>query len=91
MVRVQQSRALSSVGAEASRLRDHTGFGALCEVVIRPGDTRTLQENILMSHAAGVGDPLPPEVVRAAVAVRAADLGQGSRGAARHAAGARGP
>ncbi len=36
-----------------------TGFGALCEVAITEGETRALQENILMSHAAGVGDPLP--------------------------------
>lgn len=57
-----------------------TGFGALCEVVIPPADTRTLQENILMSHAAGVGEALPEEVVRAAIAVRAADLGQGLAG-----------
>jgi histidine ammonia-lyase len=57
-----------------------TGFGALCEVVIPPADTRTLQENILMSHAAGVGEPLPDEVVRAAIAVRSADLAKGLAG-----------
>ncbi|HVO40102.1 MAG TPA: histidine ammonia-lyase [Spirochaetia bacterium] len=57
-----------------------TGFGALCEVAIAPSDAQTLQENILMSHAAGVGDPFPIEVVRAAIAARVQDLAQGHSG-----------
>ena len=57
-----------------------TGFGALCEVAIAASETRALQENILMSHAAGVGNPFPPEVVRAAMAVRVQDLSQGHAG-----------
>ena len=36
-----------------------TGFGALCNVTICAAHTRKLQENILMSQAAGVGNPLP--------------------------------
>ncbi len=82
MARVQRSRALVEQWVTEGRpvYGITTGFGALCEVVIPPADTRTLQENILMSHAAGVGNPLPPEVVRAAIAVRAADLGQGLSG-----------
>ena len=35
-----------------------TGFGALSDVAISAKDTRRLQGNILMSHAAGVGSPL---------------------------------
>jgi histidine ammonia-lyase len=57
-----------------------TGFGALCNVTISPADTRRLQENILMSHAAGVGDPLPREVVRAVMALRVHDLSLGYSG-----------
>ncbi|HUJ75747.1 MAG TPA: histidine ammonia-lyase [bacterium] len=57
-----------------------TGFGALCEVAIKESQTRALQENILMSHAAGVGSPFAPEVVRAAMAVRIQDLSQGHAG-----------
>ena len=57
-----------------------TGFGALCDVAIAPEQTRALQENILMSHAAGVGDPLPREVVRATMAVRVQDLSKGHAG-----------
>ncbi|MDO9110248.1 MAG: histidine ammonia-lyase [Desulfatirhabdiaceae bacterium] len=54
-----------------------TGFGALCNVTISAADTRVLQQKILMSHAAGVGDPLPEDVVRAIMAIRLHDLYMG--------------
>ncbi|MEW5723732.1 MAG: histidine ammonia-lyase, partial [Thermodesulfobacteriota bacterium] len=57
-----------------------TGFGALSDVGIPREEARKLQENILMSHAAGVGAPLPEEVVRAVMAVRLQDLAQGYSG-----------
>ena len=82
VARMERSRALVDRWVAEARpvYGVTTGFGALCEVVIPPADTRTLQVNILMSHAAGVGDPLPEEVVRAVIAVRAADLAQGLAG-----------
>jgi histidine ammonia-lyase len=57
-----------------------TGFGALSDVVISKKDTRKLQENILMSHAAGVGDPLDEPSVRAIMALRIKDLARGYSG-----------
>jgi len=57
-----------------------TGFGALSDVIISRKDTRKLQENILMSHAAGVGDPLDEESVRAIMALRIQDLARGHSG-----------
>lgn len=54
-----------------------TGFGAMCDITISPADTRELQKKILMSHAAGVGDPLPEDVVRAIMAIRLHDLFMG--------------
>ncbi len=57
-----------------------TGFGALCNVTIPEKDTRQLQNNIIMSHAAGVGNPLPREVVRAIMALRIHDLSMGYSG-----------
>ncbi len=57
-----------------------TGLGALCNVTISREDCRRLQENILMSHAAGVGDPLPEEIVRATMAIRINDLAMGHSG-----------
>jgi len=57
-----------------------TGFGALSDVAISRKDTRRLQENVLMSHAAGVGEPLDEETVRATMALRIKDLARGHSG-----------
>ncbi|MBE9581377.1 MAG: histidine ammonia-lyase, partial [Proteobacteria bacterium] len=57
-----------------------TGFGALSDVTISKADTRRLQKNILMSHAAGVGDILDKETVRAVMALRIKDLARGHSG-----------
>jgi histidine ammonia-lyase len=57
-----------------------TGFGALCNVTVSPKDARRLQQKILASHAAGIGAPLPIEIVRAIMAVRAHDLSMGYSG-----------
>jgi histidine ammonia-lyase len=57
-----------------------TGFGALSNVIISREDTRTLQENILKSHAAGVGNPLDEETVRAVMALRIKDMARGHSG-----------
>ena len=43
----------------------NTGFGKLASVRIAAGDLATLQRNIVLSHAAGVGEPSPTPVVRA--------------------------
>jgi histidine ammonia-lyase len=57
-----------------------TGFGALSDVAISGKDTRRLQENILMSHAAGVGRPLEAETVRAVMTLRVKDFARGHSG-----------
>jgi len=57
-----------------------TGFGALVSERVGPELQRDLQRNLLRSHAAGTGDDLPPEVVRAAVAVRLNSLLRGHSG-----------
>jgi histidine ammonia-lyase len=49
----------------------NTGFGKLANVRIPPDQLEALQLNLIRSHAAGVGDPLPPEVVRAMMLLRA--------------------
>src|SRR6266545_3519563 len=46
----------------------NTGFGDLATVRIPMGELRALQRNLIRSHAAGVGDPLPVDVVRAGLA-----------------------
>jgi histidine ammonia-lyase len=57
-----------------------TGFGALATRFVPPADAVRLQENLLMSHAAGVGEPLPREVVRAMLLLRANTLALGHSG-----------
>ena len=58
----------------------NTGFGELSRVRIPAEDVVTLQRNLLMSHAAGVGEPLPEEVVRAMLLLLAASLSRGYSG-----------
>ena len=57
-----------------------TGFGKFCDVVISPEDNARLQLNLVMSHAVGVGDPLPEEVIRAMMMLRANALAVGDSG-----------
>ena len=57
-----------------------TGFGDLADVRIEPSQTAELQRNLVRSHAAGVGDPLPDEVVRAMLLLRANTLAVGLSG-----------
>ncbi len=57
-----------------------TGFGALANTPIGRQETGELQVHLLRSHAAGVGDPLPDEVVRAMLLLRARTLSQGHSG-----------
>jgi histidine ammonia-lyase len=48
-----------------------TGFGKLAHVRIAPDQARTLQLNLIRSHASGVGEPLSTEAVRALMLLRA--------------------
>ncbi|MCD6553412.1 MAG: histidine ammonia-lyase [Anaerolineae bacterium] len=57
-----------------------TGFGAFKDRIISPDQVKTLQRNIVMSHAVGVGPLLPTDVVRAMILVRANTLAKGHSG-----------
>ncbi len=57
-----------------------TGYGELARVRIDPDDNEALQRNLVRSHAAGVGEPLPADVVRAAMLIRANTLAKGYSG-----------
>lgn len=58
----------------------NTGFGDLARVRIPPERLATLQERLVRSHAAGVGEPLPDPAVRAMLALRANTLARGHSG-----------
>ena len=57
-----------------------TGFGALANTRIAPGDLAAMQLALIRSHAAGVGDPLADDVVRALLLLRARTLSVGISG-----------
>jgi len=57
-----------------------TGFGQLATTHIPAAKARELQENLIRSHAVGVGEPLPRDVVRAAMTVRINTLARGYSG-----------
>jgi histidine ammonia-lyase len=57
-----------------------TGFGQLATTHIAADKVRELQENLVRSHAVGVGVPLPREVVRAAMTIRLNTMARGHSG-----------
>jgi len=58
----------------------NTGFGKLASVRIPAADLETLQKNIVLSHAAGTGEPMPVKVARLMMALKLASLAQGASG-----------
>ncbi len=58
----------------------NTGFGKLASVRIENDDLATLQRNIVLSHAAGVGEPSPEPVVRLMMALKLVSLARGASG-----------
>ncbi len=71
--RLAQSRALveRAIARGGAIYGINTGFGKLANVRVPADQLDQLQVNLIRSHAAGVGDPLPPDVVRAAMLLRA--------------------
>jgi histidine ammonia-lyase len=60
----------------------NTGFGKLASVKIGDEDLATLQRNIVLSHAAGVGEPMPVPIARLMMALKLASLARGASGVA---------
>lgn len=59
----------------------NTGFGSLCDVRIAPEALAQLQENLVCSHACGMGDEVPEELVKIMLILKIQGLGQGFSGA----------
>ena len=58
----------------------NTGFGKLAGVRIEADQLEQLQRNIVLSHAAGVGEPMPAAIVRLMLALKLASLARGASG-----------
>lgn len=58
----------------------NTGFGPLCTTKISAADTKTLQENLLKSHAVGVGEPVDLEISKLMLVLKIHALAQGFSG-----------
>jgi histidine ammonia-lyase len=55
----------------------NTGFGSLCDIRISDDDIEQLQHNLVVSHACGTGDLVPPEVVRIMLLLKIQSLSYG--------------
>ncbi|MEX0737126.1 MAG: aromatic amino acid lyase, partial [Bacteroidota bacterium] len=80
--RVQAARALieSWVEGKETVYGVTTGFGEFSNIRISRENIGLLQENLIMSHAAGAGEFLPPEIVRAMMVLRINALAKGFSG-----------
>ena len=58
----------------------NTGFGLLANTSIAPQDLETLQKNLVLSHACGVGPLLPDAVTRLLMVLKIASLSRGASG-----------
>src|SRR5918911_689909 len=85
--RAARSRAVVEAAARGGHTYGvNTGFGRFVSRAIPDELSRELQLRLLRSHACGVGDPYPPEIVRAAMLLRANALAKGYSGAHVHTA-----
>jgi len=69
--RVSRARVERALAEGRTIYGVNTGFGKLANVRIPADRLLDLQRNLIRSHAAGVGDPLPEDIVRAAMLLRA--------------------
>jgi histidine ammonia-lyase len=78
------ARAAARIGAIAAGGAPvygvNTGFGKLASIRIEARDVTALQRNLILSHCCGVGEPLPPAMVRLVLALKLASLGRGASG-----------
>lgn len=81
-LRIERSRqAVEDIVAQGKRVYGvTTGFGKFADVAISLEDLRTLQENLIVSHAVGTGEGFSEAEVRAAMYLRANALAKGNSG-----------
>lgn len=79
---MRKSRAYieTKINQQAAIYGVNTGFGKLADTRIPPEETEALQRNLIMSHACGMGAPLPESTVRAVMLLRLNALSRGNSG-----------
>ncbi len=58
----------------------NTGFGSLCNTVISKADLSKLQRNLVLSHACGLGEEVPQEIVKLMILLKIQGLSYGHSG-----------
>lgn len=58
----------------------NTGFGSLCDTAISSDDLEELQRNLVISHACGLGEEVPAEIVKYMLLLKAIGLSHGNSG-----------
>jgi histidine ammonia-lyase len=79
-MQASRDRLLATVADCSAYYGINTGFGSLSQTRIDDHALAGLQLNLIRSHASGVGDPLPPDAVRATMLALAASLARGLSG-----------
>ncbi|MBD3224639.1 MAG: histidine ammonia-lyase [Caldithrix sp.] len=82
IARVERSRKMINdlVGSGAIVYGVNTGFGKFADVKINKTETAELQRRLVLSHAAGVGDPMPEDIVRLMMLLKIKNLSLGHSG-----------
>jgi len=82
---LDRSRAtvVSALQDGAAHYGINTGFGILANTRIEDEELSRLQQNILLSHACGVGEPVPPQITRLMLQLKIHALGLGQSGISR--------
>lgn len=79
-VQAAHDTVMAAAGGDEAVYGVNTGFGKLAQTRIAPEDTATLQRNLILSHASGVGPTLPDGVVRLVMTTKLISLGRGASG-----------
>ncbi len=69
-----------AAGGNAPVYGVNTGFGKLANTRIAADQTEALQRNLILSHCAGTGDPIPERIVRLTMVLKLLSLGRGVSG-----------
>jgi len=79
-VRASRSIVEAALGDGKAYYGTNTGLGILADKRIEPDQLRQLQKNLILSHAVGVGEPVPMDISRLILGIKIHSLGLGFSG-----------